>query len=223
MPERLTITCDAALGFDPAPVVQLQNWFDQPYDNAVATARTCYSSRVVYPEQVAKTEKARALRDRIASSTYKAGHHTTIQHPTFQFVLKRVSRQLIWSFLHQHPFYNSEQVSQRYVKVKQGKFTVPPLPSDAAREVYVSACERQMAAYEELIQLLRERTDCVAAELHVKAENAGAMSFYKRFGFEIDPEHGFSRDHYYIEGHNYHAFYMRYRFVPRRNRWCTLL
>ena len=156
MPERLTITCDAALGFDPAPVVQLQNWFDQPYDNAVATARTCYSSRVVYPEQVAKTEKARALRDRIASSTYKAGHHTTIQHPTFQFVLKRVSRQLIWSFLHQHPFYNSEQVSQRYVKVKQGKFTVPPLPSDAAREVYVSACERQMAAYEELIQLLRE-------------------------------------------------------------------
>lgn len=74
-----------------------------------------------------------------------------------------------------------------------------------------------------LIQLLRERTDCVAAELHVKAENAGAMSFYKRFGFEIDPEHGFSRDHYYIEGHNYHAFYMRYSFVPRRNRWCTLL
>ena len=74
-----------------------------------------------------------------------------------------------------------------------------------------------------VIQLLRERTDCVAAELHVKAENAGAMSFYKRFGFEIDPEHGFSRDHYYIEGHNYHAFYMRYSFVPRRNRWCTLL
>ena len=74
-----------------------------------------------------------------------------------------------------------------------------------------------------LIQLLRERTDCVAAELHVKAENAGAMTFYKRFGFEIDPEHGFSRDHYYIEGHNYHAFYMRYSFVPRRNRWCTLL
>ena len=51
----------------------------------------------------------------------------------------------------------------------------------------------------------------------------GRDDLYKRFGFEIDPEHGFSRDHYYIEGHNYHAFYMRYSFVPRRNRWCTLL
>lgn len=155
MPERLSITLDPALGLDPSPVVELQNWFDRPYDNAVATARTCYSSRVVYPEDVSKTEKARELRDRIASSTYQAGHHTTIQHPTFQFVLRRVSRQLIWSFLHQHPFYNSEQVSQRYVKVKEGNYTVPPLPSAEARAVFDEAARAQMTAYEQLIELLR--------------------------------------------------------------------
>jgi thymidylate synthase ThyX len=155
MPERLSITLDASLGLDPAPVVELQNWFDRPYDNAVATARTCYSSKVIYPEDVSKTEKSRELRDRIARSTYQAGHHTTIQHPTFQFVLKRVSRQLIWSFLHQHPFYNSEQVSQRYVKVREGLFTIPPLPSPEARTVFEAAARAQMDAYERLIELLR--------------------------------------------------------------------
>lgn len=157
MRERLTLTCTPERGteLDPAPEVELLNWFDDPYDNAVATARTCYSSKVVYPEQVSRTEEARALRDRIAESTYKAGHHTTIQHATFQFVLKKVSRQFIWSFLHQHPFYNSEQVSPRYVKVRRGHYTVPPLPSERARELFHQGAERQMAAYERLIEVLR--------------------------------------------------------------------
>jgi thymidylate synthase ThyX len=143
-----------AYGLQPPPVVELQNWFQNPYDNAVATARTCYSSKVIYPEDVSRDEKARELRDKIASSTYKAGHHTTIQHPTFQFVLKQVSRQFIWSFLHSHPFYNSEQVSQRYVKVKRGTYTVPPLPSDAARELFHATCQLQMDAYDRLQVLL---------------------------------------------------------------------
>ena len=155
MRERLVQTCEPELGLDPAPEVELVNWFDDPYDNAVATARTCYSSKVVYPEQVSRTAESRQLRDRIAESTYKAGHHTTLQHATFQFVLQKVSRQLIWSFLHQHPFYNSEQVSQRYVKVRRGRYTVPPLPSEAARELFHAAAGRQMEAYERLIELLR--------------------------------------------------------------------
>lgn len=154
--EPLSITCDPSCGLDPPPVVELVRCFEQPYDDAVATARTCYSPKVVYPADVSGTERARALRDRIAASTYKAGHHTTIQHPTFQFVLKRTSRQFIWSFLHQHPYYNSEQVSQRYVKVRKGRYTTPPLPNDEARELYHATCERQMAAYRELIELLRE-------------------------------------------------------------------
>jgi thymidylate synthase ThyX len=159
VPERLSITVDPAVGLDPPPVVELQNWFERPYDNAVATARTCYSSKVIYPEDVSKTEKSRALRDRIARSTYQAGHHTTIQHPTFQFVLRQVSRQFIWSFLHQHPFYNSEQVSQRYVKVQDGTYTVPPLPSDAARDAFRAAAQDQMQTYERLIEVLRPAVD----------------------------------------------------------------
>ncbi|HTL70563.1 MAG TPA: FAD-dependent thymidylate synthase [Candidatus Eisenbacteria bacterium] len=142
-----------SVGFFPDPVVKLENYFRDPFDNSVATARTCYSSRVITSEDVHKDEKAIELRDRIADSIYKAGHHTTIQHPTFQFILDKVSRQFIWSFLHSHPFYNSEQVSQRYVEVKPENFAVPPL-DDAALEIYLSTIKLQMDAYQSLIRIL---------------------------------------------------------------------
>ena len=137
----------------PEPVVRLENYFQDPYNLAVATARTCYSSKVISSQDVGKDEPARLQRDRIAASIYQAGHHTTIQHPTFQFVLEKVSRHFIWSFLHSHPFYNSEQVSQRFVEVKPENFTVPPL-DDTARGIYTAAVRRQMDAYHRLIELL---------------------------------------------------------------------
>jgi len=137
----------------PEPVVRLENYFQEPYNLAIATARTCYSSKVISSGDVGKDDKSREQRDRIAESIYKAGHHTTIQHPTFQFVLERVSRQFIWSFLHAHPFYNSEQVSQRYVEVKAENFTTPPM-SEEARAVYLDAVHEQMDAYHRLIDLV---------------------------------------------------------------------
>ena len=50
------------------------------------------------------------------------------------------------------------------------------------------------------------------------------MSFYKRFGFAIDPETA-GRDHYFIDGQNYHAFVLRYSFhAPSRwSKWCAVL
>lgn len=141
------------LTLSPEPVVRLENYFKDAFDNAVATARTCYSSRVITSEEVHKDEKSRQRRDEIAESIYKAGHHTTIQHATFQFILDKVSRQFIWSFLHSHPFYNSEQVSQRYVHVSAENFTIPPL-EEKPFEIYISTIRLQMAAYEKLIQIL---------------------------------------------------------------------
>jgi thymidylate synthase ThyX len=144
----------------PEPVVILENAFQNPYDNAVATARTCYSSKVIHAEDVTRDELSRQRRDAIAQSIYKAGHHTTIQHATFQFVLDKVSRQVIWSFLHSHPFYNSEQVSQRYVEMKPENFTVPALQEENV-PLYKQAVQELMDAYRNLGALLEPT---VAAE-----------------------------------------------------------
>lgn len=143
------------------PLVRLENAFLRGYENAVAAARTCYSSKGVLrvgdvsgdglPEE--QRQKRVLQRDRIAESTYQAGHHTTLQHAHFQFSIDRISRQCLWSFLHSHPFYNSEQVSQRYVAVKPGHYAIPPLDGEALAE-YRRICDGLVADYQTLTELL---------------------------------------------------------------------
>src|SRR5579871_1519055 len=160
MPDLIETPSQTFLSAEPK--VTLVNSFAKPFDNAVATARTCYSSKgIVTAEQVAgegldetKQEERRQRRDELAQSIYKAGHHTTLQHAHFQFALENVSRQFIWSFLHSHPFYNSEQVSQRYVEVKPGTYAIPPLDGEA-REIYEQAALAQIADYQRLIVALQ--------------------------------------------------------------------
>src|SRR5688572_12103339 len=143
---------DRAFGFSsPRPKVRLVNAFARPFENVVATARTCYSSKGIVTEDQASTRPER--RDALAKSIYEAGHHTTFQHAHFQFAIENVSRQFLWSFLHSHPFYNSEQVSQRYVEVKPGNYAVPPM-GPAEREIFEATARRQEAAYRKLTELL---------------------------------------------------------------------
>ncbi len=135
----------------PEPQVRLRHAFSRPFENVVAAARTCYSSKGVIDEDQASRNPER--RDALARSIYAAGHHTTFQHASFQFAMSNVSRQFLWSFLHSHPFYNSEQVSQRYVEVKAGNFAVPPL-APRHREVFEATARLQNESYAKLTQLL---------------------------------------------------------------------
>lgn len=136
-----------------APEVVLTRAFTEPFRNVIATARTCYSPNgIVTDEQVASGYEA------LARSIYQAGHHTTLQHAHFQFALSNVSRQFIWSFLHSHPFYNSEQVSQRYVALDPSSVAVPPLEGDALA-LYRQTVARQMASYQDLSVRLRPLAD----------------------------------------------------------------
>ena len=135
----------------PRPRVRLVHAFERPFENVVATARTCYSSKGIVTEDQASARPER--RDALAKSIYEAGHHTTFQHAHFQFALENVSRQFLWSFLHSHPFYNSEQVSQRYVEVKPGNYAVPPMGA-AERDIFEATARRQEAAYRRLTELL---------------------------------------------------------------------
>ncbi len=98
-------------------------------------------------------EKALERRDALARSLYAAGHHTTYQHAHFLFVVEGVSRQFVWSFLHAHPFSNSEQVWQRYVKVEPDAVYLPPLPP-AAQATFAATVHAQHAAYRRLVELL---------------------------------------------------------------------
>jgi thymidylate synthase ThyX len=154
--------------------VTLRNSFAHPYDSAIAAARTCYAPRLISAEEI--TEKQRTT---IGAATYYAGHHTVYQHAHFEFGLENVSRQFVWSFLHAHPFYNSEQQSQRYVRLDRALAYIPPLGERfgaAEREIFERAVARAWSAYRELTALLKEDARRILADIW----NIGTMSHPRR-------------------------------------------
>lgn len=134
----------------PPAKVQLLAAFDHPYQTAVAAARTCYTAKGVIQAGQTKPEVA----DRIGRSVFEAGHHTTFQHGQMMFGLTGVSRHFLWGFLHSHPFYNSEQVSQRYTKVKASSFVVPEFRDSALQALYETEIERTLGVYRQLAEAL---------------------------------------------------------------------
>jgi thymidylate synthase ThyX len=134
------------------PRVTLRNAFSHPFDSAIAAARTCYSSHLVNSDEI--TDKQRL---NVGAATFYSGHHTVYQHAHFEFGLENVSRQFVWSFLHAHPFYNSEQQSQRYVRMDRAQAYIPETSlffDETSRSLYESAIARAWAYYRELSALL---------------------------------------------------------------------
>jgi thymidylate synthase ThyX len=141
------------------PIVTLRTAPTVPFDGAIAAARTCYSPRVIAASEVTDSQ-----RDLIGGLTFDAGHHTVYQHAHFEFGLENISRQFVWTFLHSYPFYNSEQSSQRYVKLREPRAFVPPL-SGQARQVYEDAIVRAWDRYAELSALLKDDAHAILKEL----------------------------------------------------------
>lgn len=168
----------SALPPDPiesaAPRVTLRNAFSHPYDSAIAAARTCYAPRLIQPEEI--TEKQRL---NIGAATFYSGHHTVYQHAHFEFGLENISRQFVWSFLHAHPFYNSEQQSQRYVRLDRAQAHVPAESAGfraSERAIYERAIARAWEHYRELARILQPEANRILSDIwHI-----GAMSHPRR-------------------------------------------
>src|SRR5207245_1743568 len=128
------------------------NAFSHPFDSAIAAARTGYPPRLINPEEI--TDKQRV---NIGAATFYSGHHTVYQHAHFEFGLENVSRQFVLSFLHAHPFYNSEQQSQRYVRLDRAQAYVAPVSlffDENSKEIYEQSIARAWNYYRELSALL---------------------------------------------------------------------
>ena len=145
---------------DSGPEVRLRNWFNRPYDDAISAARTCYSPRVIEPDEI--TDCQRRI---IGPLTFGGGHHTVYQHATFEFSLSGISRQFVWSFLHGFPFYNTEQQSQRYVRLDEIAAHVPPSLGGEDRKIFEDSVERAWRIYRELTERLVPVTRRILSDL----------------------------------------------------------
>lgn len=140
-----------------------------PSDVAVSAARTCY-----FPNGVVKPEKSDgwARKDDLLKGIFKGGHHTTLQHTNITMLITGMSRHLIWRLLHSHSFYNSEQVSQRYAKMKLESF-VKSVDADVSEwdKFYNTKFEQ----YEKLIEVLEDDVRDATPKFRQKDTNKRAQ------------------------------------------------
>ena len=103
------------------------------------------------PRLISAEEISEKQRTTIGAATFYSGHHTVFQHAHFEFGLENVSRQFVWSFLHAHPFYNSEQQSQRYVRLDRALAYVPDMSNlYGAEAIFKRAVARAWDAYRQI-------------------------------------------------------------------------
>ena len=151
--------------------VKILNYSFKPTDIAVASARSCYSSKgIITPDEVNGWSRKKDL----LNSIFKAGHHTTLMHYHFTILIDGISRALIWRLLHSHPYYNSEQVSQRYAKMKIDNFTIPKNGDKKRWEDYY---KKLYFYYDELIKKLTPRIEKILPKFKKKEAVKKAQEF----------------------------------------------
>jgi len=143
----------------------------KPTDIAVGSARSCYFGKhIITPEDVVNWDK----KNNLLNSIFKAGHHTTLMHYHFTILIEGMSRLLIWRLLHSHPYYNSEQVSQRYAKMKTDNFTYP---KNGDKKLWQEYYQKMFDYYEKLIDLLTPEIEKILPKFQKKSANKKAQEF----------------------------------------------
>ncbi len=135
---------------------------EKPSNVAVSAARTCY-----FPNGIVSPEKSEgwARKEDLLNGIFKGGHHTTLQHTHITMLISGMSRHLIWRMLHGHPYYNSEQVSQRYAKMKIENFVYPATGDKSEWEAFYRA---RFEDYEKLIEILHPDVEAVVPKFRKK-------------------------------------------------------
>lgn len=135
--------------------VKLIEHTPNPEKVIAAAAKLCYSA-VGIDELEKKLDDESAKRFLNMLMSY--GHESPIEHVSFTFAVEGVSRSLSHQLV-RHRIASYSQQSQRYVRLNQFEYIVPPEieKDEEAREIFISAMENSQKSYDKLADILREK------------------------------------------------------------------
>ena len=119
-----------------------------------AAAKLCYSK--VGVEQISEKLTDEEVK-RFVNHLVEMGHESPIEHVTFTFAIEGISRSCSHQIV-RHRIASYSQQSQRYVKLEQFEYIIPPAieSNSEAKRIFIEAMERDQKAYDELVDLLLE-------------------------------------------------------------------
>ena len=124
-------------------------------DKVVAQAgKLCYSAVGVDEITQKLTEEEIA---RYVNMLASIGHESPLEHVSFTFAIEGISRACTHQIV-RHRIASYSQQSQRYVKLEQFEYIIPPTieKNPEAKRIFIETMERDQEAYNELVDLLLE-------------------------------------------------------------------
>lgn len=134
------------------PQVKLIAHTPEPDKVVASAARLCYS-------KVGATEIMDGLTgDKVESFLNKLmdlGHESPIEHVSFTFAIEGISRACSHQLV-RHRIASYSQQSQRYVKLDQFEYIIPPsiTENEVAKKIFIETMERDQEAYDKLVDEL---------------------------------------------------------------------
>ena len=132
--------------------VQLLRYTPDGEKLVASAAKLCYSPVGIDEiEQGQDEERVHKFLDLLMD----LGHESPIEHVSFTFGIEGVSRTLTHQLV-RHRIASYSQQSQRYVRLDQFEYIIPPSieKNPEARELFIKTMESDQAAYDRLVEIL---------------------------------------------------------------------
>ncbi len=132
--------------------VKLISHTDQPERLIAQAAKICYSA--VGVEEIDKSLSEEST-EKFINMLMDIGHESPIEHVSFTFAVEGVSRTLTHQLV-RHRMASFSQQSQRYVKLDQFNYIIPPQidKNEKAREIFINSMEEDQKRYSEIVDIL---------------------------------------------------------------------
>jgi thymidylate synthase (FAD) len=126
-----------------------------PEQVIASSAKLCYSASGIEDIQKNLTDKKT---ENFLKMLVDIGHESPIEHISFTFGIEGVSRVLTHQLV-RHRLASYSQQSQRYVKLDQFEYIIPPAieENDAAKKIFIESMKKDQQDYNEIADLLTEK------------------------------------------------------------------
>jgi len=123
-----------------------------PETVVAAAAKLCYSSVGVEEITENLTEKTT---NKFVNMLMDIGHESPIEHVSFTFAIEGVSRVLTHQLV-RHRLASYSQQSQRYVKLDQFEYVIPPAieKNEQGKKIFIQSMKKAQEDYDALVKLL---------------------------------------------------------------------
>ncbi|MBP2070258.1 FAD-dependent thymidylate synthase [Anaerococcus nagyae] len=132
--------------------IKLINYTQNAEETIASAGKLCYSS--VGVDEIDKNLSKEAIQKYI-NMLNNLGHESPIEHASFTFAAEGISRSLSHQLV-RHRLASYSQQSQRYVKINNFEYIIPPSieENEEAKEVFIKAMQEDQKNYSQITDVL---------------------------------------------------------------------